>query len=248
MAAPDHRTTRLVAFAVAAAALSLGWATTASAATASDQDDAHRPMTRQEVEAWLDSRGMPTTQQDDGGDVAEAPPPPPRHHGFVVETGLGAMQHLGPLKHISPLSPLFHLQFGWEPIKWAMIFAETDLSFGNTSYARPPPEPRGYAMYGFGGGLRFTVKPTDRFGIYLQGSVGAAKISDDVLVTYGYRDATSFNPYFGGVLGLEWYQVNPHTALALFGGVRNYNQLLDRTGAAQTALAVIGGVSLRYVF
>lgn len=233
---------------MATAAIAMA-ATARPARAAEDADDGtHRSMSRQEVEAWLDSRGLPSTEQDTSGDVAEAPPPPPRHHGFVVEAGVGAIQHLGPLKHISPLSPLFHLQFGWEPTKWAMLFAETELSFGNTSYARPPPEPRGYAMYGFGGGVRFTVKPTDRFGIYAQGSIGASRLSDDVLSTYGYRNTTTFNPYFGGVLGLEWYQVNPHTALALYSGIRNYNNLLDRQGSSQTALALVIGVSLRYVF
>lgn len=69
--------------------------------------------------------------------------------------------------------------------------------FSNTSYANRPPEPRGYALFGFGGGLRITVKPIeDRFGIYVQGSAGGAKITDDVLLL-----RLSERPGAGALLG-----------------------------------------------
>ena len=77
-------------------------------------------------------------------------------------------------------------------------------------------------------GLRFTVKPTDRVGIYAQGSLGVARVNEDVLYIYGYRNADQWGLYFGGELGLEWYQVNPHYALALHGGMRNYQAVLGR--------------------
>jgi hypothetical protein len=129
-----------------------------------------------------------------------------------------------------------------------MVFAESDVVFSSTSYANPPPDPRSYALYGFGSGVRFTLKPTDRFGVYVQGSLGLASVSDDVLSIYGYRDADTFNPYFGGMLGLEWYQVSPHYALAVHGGVRDYPDLFARTLDDQMPLAWIGGASLRYTF
>ena len=74
------------------------------------------------------------------------------------------------MKNISPVAPWFHLQFGYEPLRFLMVFAEGDLMIANTSYAQPPPEPRTYALWGFGAGLRGTVKATDRIGLYLQGS------------------------------------------------------------------------------
>jgi hypothetical protein len=212
-----------------------------------DGDDTRRQMTQQEIEQWLASE--PDEPKDVGSvdEPEEAPPPPPPKTGFVAESSVGAMGHLGPLKNVSPVSPWFHLQFGYEPLKFLMVYAETDLVFSNTSYANPPPEPRSYALYGFGGGLRFTVKPTDYFGIYLTGSAGIARINEDVLFVYGYENADRWNLYFGGELGLEWYQINPHMALALHGGVRNYDAGLGRVNG-QTSLAWISGVSLRYVF
>ena len=114
--------------------------------------------------------------------------------------------------------------------------------------ANPPPEPRAYALYGGGGGLRFTVKPTDCVGIYAQGSLGVARVNEDVLYIYGYRNADQWGLDDGGELGLEWYQVNPHYALALHGGMRNYQAVLGRYCSGEQALAWTGGASLRYVF
>ncbi len=79
------------------------------------------------------------------------------------------------------------------------------------------------------------------------GSAGIARINEDLLFQYGYQNADRWNLYFGGELGVEWYQVNPHMALALHGGVRDYDAGLGRVRGA-TELAWIGGMSLRYVF
>jgi hypothetical protein len=236
--------TRLLALLALLAAL-----TTESLARAEENEPPARQMTQQEIESWLDARAVTGTR-----DVAkveeqpEAPPPPPRRHGFVVESSVGAFGHLGTMKNISPTSPWFHLHFGYEPFQWLMAFLESDVVFSSTSYASPPPEPRSYALYGFGGGARVTIKPADRFGVYVQGSLGVARVSDDVLSIYGYRDAADFNSYFGGVLGLEWYQVSPHYALSLFGGARDYPKLFARSLGGETPLAWLGGASLRYSF
>jgi len=228
--------------------LALGPTATWTIPARADEEPERREMTQGEIETWLEGDDQPKNADLGVEEEPEAPPPPPRHHGFVVESSIGAMGHLGPLKNVSPTSPWFHLQFGFEPLSFLMAFAEGDLVFSNTSYANPPPEPRSYALYGGGGGLRVTVKPTDRFGIYVQGSAGAAKIDDDVLFIYGYRNADRWGLYYGGQLGLEWYQVSPHYALALHGGVKNYQGVLERDRTSQQALAWTGGAALRYVF
>ncbi|MBX3184130.1 MAG: hypothetical protein KIT72_01295 [Polyangiaceae bacterium] len=209
--------------------------------------EAEREPTQAEIEAWLKARALPDTR-DEVTSSEEAPPPPPRARGLVLEAGLGAMGYLGTLKHVSPTSPLLHLQLGYEVFDWAMVFVEGDLAYGSTGYANPPPQPRAYSFYGFGGGVRFTVRPTERFGLYLQGSIGAAEVSDDVLIVYGYRSADELSPYYGALLGAEWYQVSPHLALAVSGGVRNYDAGLSRLRSSETELAWLGLVSLRYAF
>jgi hypothetical protein len=211
------------------------------------EDPKERSLAPSEVEAWLDSSGQPAT--DTGADNDQlVPPPPPRHKGFVVESSIGALGQVGPMKHYSPVAPWFHVQFGYEPLRALMVFAEGDLVLGNTSYARPPPEPRTYALWGFGAGLRGTVKPTDRVGLYLQASVGGDEVSGDVLGTYGFSNATSFNLYLAAELGIEWYQVSRHLALAVHGGLRDYTSTFEQDLNSQAPLAWVSGVALRYTF
>jgi hypothetical protein len=231
-------------------ALGLGSALLLWGSLASAADQAReRNLTPEEIEAWLDSRAMPAARGDRGGDdEADAPPPPPRGHGFVLESSLGVLGHLGHMKNISPAAPRFGLRFGYEPLAWLMLFIEADLFVASTSYARPPPPARTYAFWNVGAGLRFTLRPSDRFGLYLQGSMGGGRATEDVLEVYGYQDSAELNIYAGSELGLEWYQINPHLALALHGGVRHYGANLKRERDTEPPLAWLGGAALRYKF
>ena len=213
------------------------------------EDPKERTITPTEVESWLDSSGNPKPEADTvGSDEELAPPPPPRHHGFVVESTIGAFGQLGDMKHISPLAPWFRLQFGFEPLQFLMLFAEGDLVLSSTGYAHRPPPPRTYSLWGFGAGLRGTVKASQRVALYLQGSLGAAEVSDDVLGIYGYHGADQLNLYLAGELGVEWYQVSPHLALALHGGVRDYTATFKRDQSTGPPLAWVSGLALRYTF
>lgn len=207
-----------------------------------------RTITPGEVESWLDSKGKDPNADAGEAEEAFAPPPPPRHHGVVVESSIGAFGQVGDMKHISPVAPWFHLQLGFEPLRFLMAFAEGDLVLADTSYAHPPPPPRTYALWGFGAGLRFTVKASDRVGLYLQGSLGGAEVTADVLGIYGYPNADKLKLYVGGELGVEWYQVNPHLALAVHGGVRDYTATFARDLATGPPLAWVSGLGLRYTF
>jgi hypothetical protein len=208
-----------------------------------------RTISATEVESWLDSSGNPKPEADTGADEEQlAPPPPPRHKGFVVESTIGAFGQLGDMRHISPIAPWFRLQFGFEPVRFLMVFAEGDLVLSNTAYAHPPPPTRTYSLWGLGAGLRGTVKASDRIGVYLQASVGGAEVNDDVLGIYGYHDADKFHLYAAGELGIEWYQVSPHLALALHGGVRDYSATFKRDQSTGPPLAWVSGVALRYTF
>ncbi len=211
------------------------------------EEASSRALSPSEVESWLDADGRPAV--DDGpADDELVPPPPPRHRGFVIESSIGAFGQIGAMKNISPIAPWFHAQLGYEPLRFLMVFAEGDLMLSSTSYAHPPPEPRTYALFGGGAGLRGTVKPTNRVGLYLQGSLGGAKVTGDVLSIYGYPNADRFNLYFAGELGVEWYQVSPHLALALHGGVRDYTATFKRDLSNQPPLAWVSGASIRYTF
>lgn len=226
---------------LAAALPVMAWAGTLSA------KEVERQLTPEEIEAWLDARALPKSS-DSGTTDPEVPPPPPREHGFVVEASLGALGHTGPLKHVSPTAPWFVFRVGYEPFRWLMLFAEGDVAFSNTSYASRPPEPHAYWLYGFGAGIRGTVALGERFGIFLQGSFGGARVSEqNVLSIYGYEDADELHPYFSGLLGFEWYQVSPRLALALHGGARLYTGL-ERERSTDGPVAWLGALALRHAF
>jgi len=208
-----------------------------------------RAISTDEVVSWLDSKSdAPALGADQGGEEQLVPLPPPRHRGFVVESGMGAFGQLGEMKHTSPIAPWFHLQVGYEPLRFLMVFAEGDLVLSNTSYAPPPPPQRTYALWGFGAGLRGTVKASDRVGLYLQASLGAAEVTNDVLTIYGYQDADKLNLYLAAELGVEWYQISPHWALAIHGGVRDYTATFKRDFSDKPPLAWVSGLGLRYTF
>lgn len=208
-----------------------------------------RAISTDEVVSWLDSSSDNPSLADQGGKEEQLVPlPPPRHHGFVVESSIGALGQIGEMKHTSPVAPWFHLQVGYEPLRFLMVFVEGDLVLSNTSYAPPPPPQRTYALWGFGAGLRGTVKATDRVGLYLQSSVGGAQVTNDVLALYGYEDADKLNLYLAAELGVEWYQISPHWALAVHGGVRDYIGTFKREFSDQPPLAWVSGLGLRYTF
>ena len=136
---------------------------------------------------------------------------------------------------------------GFELTHWFMLLVQGDLSPSSTSLANPPPDPRGYAVWALGGAGRFGIEPVQNLGIYAQGEVGISDATSDVLQSYGYKSADSIGLYAGGMLGVEWYQVSPHYALALQGGARFYPNLARSIGG-DTAIGLLGAAALRYTF
>jgi hypothetical protein len=217
-----------------------------TAARAFADEDADRAEL-QRLEAWLATKPA-SADISKAPEAPEAPPPPPRRHGLVVESGIGVQTQLGGLKHVSPTSPWFHLGVGYEPTRWLMLLAQGDVTPSSTSLANPPPDPRGYALFALSIGVRGTLELSHAIGVFAQGEIGGARVTDDVLSTYGFQDADTVHPYFGGLLGVEWYQVDPHLALGARGGVRSYGQLLDRNLGGETPIAWLASITLRYAF
>ncbi|RYZ05974.1 MAG: hypothetical protein EOO73_17650 [Myxococcales bacterium] len=234
----------------AALACGLGCLLTALSVRAAEAPASERQLTPEEIDAWLDSRAMPKSgaERSTEAEDAAAPPPPPRKKGFVLESSIGVMGQLGHLKNITPTAPWFGLRFGYEPLRWLMVFAETDLFVASTSYAKQPPPPRSFVFWSAGAGVRLTFKPAERIGVYLQGSLGVGRATEDVLELYGYQHAEELGLYEGAELGVEWYQVNPHLALALHGGVRDYPRTLKRDRDDQPPFTWLSGLGLRYTF
>lgn len=197
------------------------------------------------LDSWLASDPADADTKPDGEELA-APPPAPRRHGVVIEGSVGALGHLGDMKHISPVSPWFRLQAGYEVLHWLLLTAQGDLALSDTAYAHRPPEKRAYALFGFGAGARAGWQPWNTIGLYLQLDGGLTSSSADVLSTYGYGNATQLRPYAGATLGLDWFQINPHYALGIYGGARDYFQTFERTNGSSPPIAWVSGAALRY--
>lgn len=180
----------------------------------------------------------------------EPPPVQPHKNGLVLQSSLGTMGFVGQFRKVAPPSPWLKLQVGYEPFKILMVFAEGDLFFADTSNLQNPPKTHAFAAFGFGGGLRGTVHVTEPVAIFLEADVGLTKadIAKSALANIGYKNAESLNPYFGGHLGVEWYQIDRHLALGLAGGVRDLTGFKRTIGASDTPLVWDGALSLRYTF
>ena len=196
------------------------------------------------LEVALDGAPGTNKKTEKAGSALEVPPPPPRKSGAVVEGSIGMMGFFGKLNTVSPAASMFHAQLGFEPLRWLMVFAEGDLSFTSTRYSPPA---RGYSMYAFGGGGRITLSFTERVSVYGQVDLGLMSASSNVLHSYGFYEAENLNGYIGATAGLEWYQADPHYALALYAGARNA-QGFRRAISSDVGLAWRGAVAIRYAF
>jgi hypothetical protein len=209
---------------------------------------------RAEEHAVVDTSTLTTLPTADPNKPApspdDAPPVQPHKKGVVLESSLGAMGFVGQFRKVAPPAPWLKLQGGYEIFNFLMVFAEGDLFFTDTSNAQNPPKTHAFVAYGFGGGLRGTVHVTERFALFLEGNGGLTKadIAKSALANIGYKNAESLNPYFGGHLGVEWYQLDRHLAIGLAGGVRDLTGFKRTIGGSDTPLAWDGALSLRYTF
>ncbi|MCW5835386.1 MAG: hypothetical protein KIS78_23495 [Labilithrix sp.] len=236
---PARRTPRSAAL-TAGAALALS--SSLALADEAPPTQAEAPVSAQ-VDLTRDTQ--PAAAEEPG--AAEAPPPAPYKKSLVLDATVGAIGFLGEFRKIAPPGPWMHLQLGYELLKWLMLFGEGELAFTDTSNRQAPPNTRAFPMFGFGGGARFTLRFTDRFGAYAQGSVGMMKadIATNALGILGFREAESLGVYVGGRLGVEWYQIDRHFALGLNAGVRSAQGFAKLGAGTDSPLALDGGASLR---
>ena len=224
--------------------------TTASRARADDPSPTAQPAAPVAAgQIDLDKDIQSSALADTPAPPPEAPPEAPYKKSVVVDASLGALVFLGKFGKTAPPAPLLRVQAGYELFKWLMVFGGGELAFTDTSGSQDPPKTRAFPIFGFGGGARFTARFTDRFGVYLQGELGAMKadIRRRALEIIGFKDAEDLNLYFGGRLGLEWYQLDRHFALGLTGGLRDATGF-KRTIGTDTPLAFDAGVAIRYAF
>ncbi|WP_394844402.1 hypothetical protein LZC95_46035 [Pendulispora brunnea] len=180
----------------------------------------------------------------------DAPPPPlPYKPGLVLDSSLGAQGFTGEFGGVAGPGFWLHTQLGYEFARAFMLFGEGDLYFTSTSRGQDETKARAFPIFGFGAGPRFTLRVTDRVGLYLQGSAGFSKadIATNALKILGFGDAEKLGLYFGGRIGIEYYQLDRHLAFGLNFGVRDATNF-KKTGGSDLPLLLSAGLALRYSF
>jgi hypothetical protein len=188
----------------------------------------------------------PTPTPD--ADPAAPPKLPPRKPGFVVATHLGTQVFTGAFGSVAPPAFLSRLQVGYEPARWAMLYAEGELAFASTARAQIAPSTRAFPILGAGGGLRITVGVTERVGVYGEFSTGVllADVPYNALTILGFRAAESLSPYYGLRLGTQWLQQDRHFAITFAAGYRRIPGFARSTQTADNPGVVDLTLGLRY--
>ncbi|MBK7400329.1 MAG: hypothetical protein IPJ34_29765 [Myxococcales bacterium] len=177
--------------------------------------------------------------------AAEAPPLAPFRRGVAFEGMLGTYAPAGPLKHVSAPGPWFRVTVGFDFTKWFGAFASGDVAFLSTERAPPPPGPRAYTFYGFGGGLRLAL-PIGRVRIPVRAEIGLHEAKDDgVLAAYGFRDAHGLSFGWALATGLEIRAKSRHYGLGFEVGVRNDSAFANPVRGG-SPLAITGALLVHY--
>jgi hypothetical protein len=186
----------------------------------------------------------------DSGPPAEAPPPRPWSKGIVVEGSLGVLGYMGAFRRLAPPAFFQRVQVGYELFEWLLVYGGGELAFTDTSVGQDESKSRAFPIWGFDGGARFTVRPTPRVGIFAQGSIGLMKadVPANSLAVIGFPDTESLHLFFGGRLGVEWYQIDHHLAFGLVGGPRLATGFERSYGRGDTPLMWDAALTLRYGF
>lgn len=166
-------------------------------------------------------------------------------HGFFLESQLGGRGFLGGIGRYSHPGVWASLGFGYEIFGWLWVRLALEGSLHATN-APAPPSPTVFELVGITAEGRVQLAFSARFAIWLGLEVGLITAAEsDVLLAYGFQDAESLAPMFGGSLGLDWHMLNRHHSIGILGGARLYPSL---TIFDEQALGIHAAAYLRYVF
>jgi len=148
------------------------------------------------------------------GAVAHPAEARPAASGWYAEGGLGAVVFLPKHADDAAPGPALGMRIGYELFSWLSI----GVSLAASSHeATVPPPPRGewFQLYRGGGDLRIGGR-FDRLAVFVEGGVGLAMISSNILSKVMVTDpGESFSIGFGAGAGLEYQLENRHYALGL---------------------------------
>jgi len=138
----------------------------------------------------------------------------PAASGWYAEGGLGAVAFLPKHADDAKLGPALDMRIGRDLFSWLSLGISVAAS-SHEATVPPPPEGEWFQLYRGGGDLRIGGR-FDHIALFLEGGVGIALISSNVLSKVMVTDpGESFSIAFQGGAGLEYQLENRHYALGL---------------------------------
>jgi hypothetical protein len=166
--------------------------------------------------------------------------------GLFVEAYLGSRTFFGALGKLAQPGLMTRIGLGYELTDWIMFGAGFELSM-HALQALPPPSAANFQLLDALAEARLQWPISARAALSVAGEAGFAWTPGNLLVVHGFADADALALMYGGSLRFDWHLLSRHHSLGLLGGARLYPNL-ERSGAAQPALAAHGSAYIRYVF
>jgi hypothetical protein len=164
----------------------------------------------------------------------------PASSGWYAEGGLGAVAFLPKHADDAALGPAIDMRIGRDLFSWLSLGISVAAS-SHEATIPAPPEGEWFQLYRGSGDIRIGGR-FDRIALFLEGGVGLAAISSNVLdKTMVTEPGEKFSPAITGGAGFEYQLENRHYALGL--GIDAF--LLTGFDAAK---AIDTRVYLRYTY
>ena len=142
------------------------------------------------------------------------PPKRTAASGFFAEGGLGAVNYFGKTAKAAALGPAMSLRLGLDLFSWFSVGIFASAS-NHEATVPPPPEGEWFQLYRGGGDGRLGGR-IERIAFFIEGGVGIAIISSNVLQGVMITDpGEKYSITFHGGGGLEYQLENRHFAIGL---------------------------------
>jgi hypothetical protein len=141
-------------------------------------------------------------------------PPRVASTGFFAEGGLGAVAYLPKTSKDAALGPELSLRIGRDVVSWFSLGLYVAAS-NHQATVPPPPTGQWFQLYRGGADGRLGGR-VERIAFFVEGGVGVAMISSNVLESVMITDpGERFSITFHGGAGLEYQLENRHYAFGL---------------------------------
>lgn len=150
-------------------------------------------------------------------------------HGFYSEAGLGGTGLIKPTSTLA-IGPSATIRVGYDVFSWFSLGAITNITTQRSTLPAPPEHE--YQQMYRGGAVARLGGQVGAVSLYLNGGVGMARVSSNLLERVGFIEPGQRNSvaFFAGA-GVEYQLENRHYALGIGGDGWMFTQFKSATAA-----------------